>query len=208
MNSLKQSLLLGIGLVIGVSSSTSAQTTLGGSDNKPGLGAPLGEVPPAPARSAATPSTAAEPRKAPAPVSSAPEASTIVDAAEPQTIVDALQTLGYRAQLGTDDNGDPQIQSTIDGSNYTIWFYGCANGAACTGISFSIAFDLPDGTDLETVNLWNRERIMGRAYLDDEQDPYLDHFIVTFGGIEGETFDHIVANWSTSVADFKDRIGF
>lgn len=131
-----------------------------------------------------------------------------MDAAEPQTIVDALQTLGYRAQLGADDNGDPQIQSTIDGSNYTIWFYGCANGAACTGISFSIAFDLPDGTDLETVNLWNRERIMGRAYLDDEQDPYLDHFIVTFGGIEGETFDHIVANWSTSVADFKDRIGF
>ncbi|WP_273504027.1 YbjN domain-containing protein [Fulvimarina manganoxydans] len=208
MNSLKQSLFLGICLSIGVSGSAFAQTTLGGSESKPGLGAPLGETPPAPVRPMAAPSAAPKAPKAPAPMPQAAAASNKVEAAEPQSIVDALQALGYRAQLGTDDNGDPQIQSTIDGSNYTIWFYGCDQGAACTDITFSIAFDMPNGTDLETVNLWNRERIMGRAYLDDENDPYLDHFIVTVGGIERETFDQIVANWSTTVADFKDRIGF
>ena len=44
-------------------------------------------------------------------------AATAVSAAYPESIVDAIQDMGYKAELTTDSYGDPMIRSASDGVN-------------------------------------------------------------------------------------------
>lgn len=133
----------------------------------------------------------------------------MVSASDPAGIAKAMQNLGYRATLEKDSEGDPIIRSAATGTNFSVWFYGCDDdNGDCTGINFSTGFDLEDGATMETINTWNRDRLVGYSYLDDESDPYLQFFVVTNGGISQDALASILARWETSVADFKLHIGF
>jgi len=129
-----------------------------------------------------------------------------VDPASPQTVVDALQTMGYRARLDTDSNGDPRIRTAIDGSDYSIWFYGCSENQDCDSLNLSSGWDLSNGTSFEVVNSWNRTKLIGRAYLDNESDPFLDYFIQAEGGLPYDLFEDVIQGWGTAVSEFKKAI--
>ena len=66
----------------------------------------------------------------------APAHAQMVTAANPQTIVAALQAGGYKATVGKDSTGDPQIRSAASGSNFVVSFYGCENNRACKTVTF------------------------------------------------------------------------
>lgn len=135
-------------------------------------------------------------------------AAQTLTAANPLGIVTQLQSMGYRATLDTDSDGDPRIRSAIAGANYTIFFYGCRNNINCTGIRFNTGFNLTNGTTMQVMNDWNYNRLTGRAYLDPENDPFLDFFVVTMDGISVQVFERVLARWELAVEEFQTHIDF
>ena len=73
----------------------------------------------------------------------APAASAqSVSAHDPQSVVSTLQDMGYRATLDTDSGGDPKVLSALNGINFSIYFYGCQDNAACRDLQFSSGFEV------------------------------------------------------------------
>lgn len=136
----------------------------------------------------------------------APAAARTLDAAAPDGIVAALRDLGYRAELGQDSDGDPKIDTGIEGLNYTILFYGCTGNADCADIQFSAGFDLAKGTTEYRMNEWNLRFIIGKAFIDADGDPYLQMFLPGFRDVSRASFERILFRWGQGLADFKDHI--
>jgi hypothetical protein len=125
-------------------------------------------------------------------------------------VVQVLQEKGYRAELTTDSGGDPLVQSSADGSSFSIYFYGCeGEPARCDSIQFTAAFDVEgDGMSLADANVWNREHRFGRVYLDDESDPFLEMDVDVEFGFTTEALGSNVETWVTVLPRFKEHIGF
>jgi len=131
-----------------------------------------------------------------------------LDATDPAKLVSVIRELGYHATLDRDDVGDPMIRSNANGTNFTIQFYGCDAGAACKWLLFRVGYDLAEGTTLAAMNDWNAKALFGRAYLDDEHDPWLEMMVTLDGGVTRENFADIVDWWDVSVVQFEEHIGF
>lgn len=137
-----------------------------------------------------------------------PATAQVVTASDPRSVAFALQDLGYRAEVTTDNVGDPKIRSAIDGTNYSIYFYGCENNRDCRWIQFSTGFDLSKGTTLASMNEWNRTKLFGEATLDDENDPHISYFVTLDGGMSRPIFDDTVDWWGVAISEFKDHINW
>ncbi|MDD7909256.1 MULTISPECIES: YbjN domain-containing protein [Pseudovibrio] len=129
-----------------------------------------------------------------------------INANDPIGMADAMRDLGYQAKLEKDHQGDPMIRSSVSGVRYSIYFYGCTEGKDCNGIQFSAVWDLENGIDMDSINTWNEERIVGKAYIDDERDPYLEYFVTTKGGLTEENFEDAVDWWRVAVGQFINHI--
>lgn len=135
-------------------------------------------------------------------------AAETVDAADPAKLVSIIRDLGYRAVLETDGVGDPMITSSVGGTDFSIFFFGCTNGEDCKTLLFKAGYDLDPGTTLDVVEAWNEGTLYGRAYLDDEDDPWLEMSVNMFGGVSRENFEDTYDWWEVIVGDFEDRIDF
>ena len=141
--------------------------------------------------------------------SALPALAQNVVAENPAQMADVLRSFGYRAELTTDDGGDPKIASSSGGANFSIFFYGCTNGQNCDAISFSSAFDLDPGSNNDLMNQWNQKKRYSKAYLDDEQDPVIDMDIyLGEGGVSIDNFRSWVDTWERALGDFKVHIDF
>ena len=131
-----------------------------------------------------------------------------VTAANPQSIVTALQNLGYRAALSEDSSGDPKISTGVDGVNVSIYFYGCSNNANCTALQFVAGFNLTNGTTADSMNEWNRKKASGSAWIDSEGDPYLTYYFRTEDGVSQRNFKNTLSAYSTQLTNFKKHINW
>lgn len=102
-----------------------------------------------------------------------------ISAADPQSIVRAMQAAGYRAELTRDPQGDPLIRSSTAAANFSIFFYGCTKGASCSAVQFYAGWQ--DKASLNAINEWNRKHRYGRAYLDDQGEANIE-YDVNMGG--------------------------
>lgn len=123
-----------------------------------------------------------------------------------QEVAQALQTKGYKAEIGRDRLGDPMITSALDGSNFQVLFYDCESGR-CAAIQFATAFDLESGLTLDRINSWNRQKRFGRAYLDDERDPFVEYDVDFEVGATTEAIGNAIEVWEAVLPNFKDYIG-
>ena len=131
----------------------------------------------------------------------------MVTAADPQSIVQALQGAGYKAKLERDDAGDPRIESGASGARWYVNFYGCEKGAQCTTVTFSAGWSDADVT-MARINEWNRDKRFSRAYLDKEDDPILEFDVdLDKGGVSGDLFIDNVEFWEASLGAFRSYIG-
>ncbi|WP_376873786.1 YbjN domain-containing protein [Albirhodobacter sp. R86504] len=137
-----------------------------------------------------------------------PDTEGLIGADNPDRLVDEMQRLGYRAQLTTDEYGDPKILSAAAGSNFAVYFYGCEDGQSCTSIQFSSGFDTDDGRDLSVANEWNENNRYGKAYLDSERDPFLEMDMSMTGGISADLFAENLRIWDIVLAEYKEHIGW
>lgn len=127
-----------------------------------------------------------------------------------EDVAGVLQEAGYRAEITTDNVGDPMILSHAEGTEYSILFYGCSDGppAACRSLMFRVGFDLEEGMQPGGVNAWNRENRFGKAWLDTEDDPFLEMDINVEGGITAEGLRHWLGWWEIVLGGFIRHIGW
>ncbi|MGA0603331.1 YbjN domain-containing protein [Caulobacter sp. KR2-114] len=117
-----------------------------------------------------------------------------------------LQAKGYQATLDKDGTGDPMVRSAVDGTKFQVVFYDCDKTHRCGALEFLVGFDLPDGMALARLNKWNRDQRFGHAYLDDENDPYIQLDLNTDNGFTSESLGGYVETWASLVPHFKRYI--
>lgn len=195
MNALK---IATLGLLLAASAAEAQKSPANGTESggKPAQGAQI-----------ATPDTGAD-ATAPAATPTAPVADGLIVASDPQGVASAMQGLGYKATLGTDSAGDPTITGDIDGVSYNVYFYGCQENANCQWLIFSAGYDLPNGSTPQVISDWNMNNLVGQAYLDSEQDPFINYFVTTTGGLTQENFADVVDWWKVAMGNFEEAIGF
>lgn len=132
----------------------------------------------------------------------------LVSAEDPARLAAVIQDLGFQARVDKDSSGDPLIRSSAGGGDYQIEFYGCTQNRRCKTLRFYSGYDLTDGTTLEVVNQWNLDKRFASAYMDDEDDPFLQMDINMEGGISRESFETSVALWQSLKGQFETHVGF
>lgn len=134
-------------------------------------------------------------------------AGTAVSASYPDSIVDALQDMGYKAELTVDDYGDPLIYSAANGVTLVMEFYGCDDsGNDCRDLHFTAAFDMPNGMSQTAMSDWNENKRIGQAFLDEEEDPIIQHYVVSVDGMSRDSFATLFEYWVDTVSEFTDFI--
>ncbi len=101
---------------------------------------------------------------------------------------------------------DPEKSTAkIKGGNRTFFLdgYNCDKNRRCTEFLFSVGFDLPEGMSLEKVNEWNSRQLAGRAYLDDENDPWLDHVVSILDKNDDSALEEGIALWIGALDKFE-----
>lgn len=138
----------------------------------------------------------------------APLAAQQVDATDPGRLAQIIQNLGYKARVETDSIGDPMLASSAGGTDFSIYFYGCSDNVACKSVLFKVGYDLSAGTTLENVNEWNETSLFGRAYLDDDMDPWLEMAVNLDGGVSQANFEDTYDWWEVIIQQFEEHIDF
>jgi len=136
------------------------------------------------------------------------EAQTIVSAENPEELASLIRDLGFQAKLEEDSVGDPVIRSSSGGVDFRIYFYDCKSNKRCKSLHFSVGYDLADGATLAAVQQWNADKRFASAYLDDENDPFLQMDINTEGGITQENFEKSIDLWQSLKGEFEEFIDF
>jgi hypothetical protein len=119
-----------------------------------------------------------------------------------------LQDKGYKAVIGVDDTGDPQITSAAEGVNFTVFFYGCNHGPRCTSLTFQAGFHINGGLTPEKINGWNRDKRWLKGWLDNTNDPFCDMDIDAEQGFSTELLGAYIDTWDEMIPAFKTYIGF
>ena len=136
-----------------------------------------------------------------------PAVAAMVQAENPQTLVDALQGAGYQAKLGKDAVGDPMITSGSSGTQFRIHFYNCTANRNCKTVNFLTGWDLDTAIPLESINKFNAENRFTRAYLDKEGDPMLAMDVdLDDGGMSPALFIDNIEFWTTQLGIFQKHI--
>ena len=139
----------------------------------------------------------------------APAVAADVQAQDPKAVAAAMQQAGYRAQLGTDDVGDPQIRSSTNGSDFIVYFYNCTENADCRTIQFYAGYSPPNSATLESMNEWNENNRFGRAYLGDDGIARIEMDIdLDDGGISQALFEDNLEYWGIVMSKFEDYVGY
>lgn len=135
--------------------------------------------------------------------------SKIIDATDPEQIAATIRDLGYKARTDMEDDAYPAVFSSVGGTDFAIQFQTCDNGySECRVLLFKVGYDLDDGTSLAAVNAFNEQTLIGRAYLDDENDPWLEWAVNLYGGVTRKNFEDTFDWWEIIVAQFEEHIGF
>lgn len=198
--------------------------------------AEAGTVPPPPPPPEATPPAAATPEPPapktitrgaedppPAPPVAAPPAGAAptpppppggggfawLEATNPGALAEAMQSSGYRAELTTDDDGDPMIIGTASRSTYWIRFLDCDTPAGCLAVGFYVSYELQRLPELEAINQFNNDFRYIRAAMDPWEQPtmFMD-VLMRDGGISRDAFLEYVRLWHAIVPEFENVIGF
>lgn len=140
--------------------------------------------------------------------SPAPAESTLITGSSFDAILGSIERAGLHAEMTTASDGDPLIQSTDDDAPFLVHFYGCTGGQDCQYIQFTSGWDLIDGATLDVIEKWNEDRVWGRAFLDSDDDPWIDMTVNLKGGVTAENFDDTVSWWWSVMRDFEKAIGF
>ena len=131
----------------------------------------------------------------------------MVTAKSPASLVSALQDAGYRAELTKDSVGDPMIKSASSGSKFTITFYGCTDGADCSGIQFYAGWTEATHCSLEAMNTFSQKYRFVTPQVDSDGDCVIQYDLdLDEGGMSKALFLDTLEFWTDTMATFQDYI--
>lgn len=114
-----------------------------------------------------------------------------------------MQETGYKAELKTDEAGDPYISSGSGGYGFAMFFYGCEGGRTCKSVQLYAGFDTARRPDLEQMNEYARTKRWGRVYVDESDDPAIEMDIdLEDGGMSRALFVDNLEYWDTVMQAF------
>lgn len=117
-----------------------------------------------------------------------------------------LEAYGLRVTAEKDGAGDTVLSSRMEGTGFDVYFYGCDDGP-CESIQFTTGFDLAQPLSASKINEWNRTKRYGKAYIDDEGDPFVEMDInLDFDGVGAKNFDDSIDLWRVVLSDFREFI--
>ena len=79
----------------------------------------------------------------------------LLDLRQPGVVADALRQAGYKAEMKTNSKGEPYIDSSANGSSFTIEFYNCKGLVDCTSYQFASWYKADPLFTLALANEWN-----------------------------------------------------
>jgi hypothetical protein len=79
----------------------------------------------------------------------------LLDLRQPGVVADALREAGYKAEMKTNTKGEPYIESSANGSSFTIEFYNCAGLVDCTSYQFASWYKADPLFTPAFANEWN-----------------------------------------------------
>ena len=116
---------------------------------------------------------------------------------------------GAEIELLEDNVGDPQLNVTYYGSEFTVFYYGCANGEDCDSIQFYSGYAMGGSVRLKTINAFNAEKRWVRAYVAEDGAAKLEMDVfLGKDGVSADDFATMVSLWSRLMADFEGVIEF
>lgn len=131
-------------------------------------------------------------------------AQVIVDASDPQKLAELVRGYGS-ATLDVDAVGDPKINGRIEGTAFSIYFFGCEENRNCDTVLFK-AIWTKTGASESDLNAWNREKLFGRAYVDEDGDSVLEMAVNLKFGVTVENFDDTVDWWRVAIQSLEETL--
>lgn len=136
---------------------------------------------------------------------------------DPWKLIHAVRTLGP-ADVGRDDFRDPRITGDLEGPDgaplglvYHVTFYGCEMGRDCTSVLLTLRLADPrwqTRPPARALAAWNRTKLVGRAWLDDDGRAVLDHAVVIGRGLPAATLNATLSAWATAMREFAEHVDF
>ncbi|URW76460.1 YbjN domain-containing protein [Sphingomonas donggukensis] len=115
----------------------------------------------------------------------------LFDATDPATLTEAMKTAGFKAELKTNDKGEPYINSAANGSPFTIEFYGCEKAKACPSFQFYAWYKKDPLYTLALVNEWNAAKRFLKLRIDTDGDLAMSMDVTSVGKLTQANF----ADW-------------
>ena len=120
-------------------------------------------------------------------------AQNLVMADNPDKVLEIARGFGS-AELESASDGSPRIRGRMEGTNYSVLFYGCEDGKDCTTIQFWMYTNAPQNP-LLALNNWNRDRRFGKAYIDADGDVVIEMDVNLLGGVSPKNLDDTFDWW-------------
>ncbi len=139
---------------------------------------------------------------------SAPVPAGAITAADPASIVKALQAGGYRGAMKTNKTGQPYVESAANGSTFAIDLYNCDDNdkkIGCKTMLFSTWWKPEPYLTVALANRYNSKSMFGRAYINDKSELVLELPVTTVGGINQANFEDLV-DWWSNVDNEMDKL--
>ena len=132
-----------------------------------------------------------------------------VMATNPISVVQALQSAGYPAALGRDEQGAPKIDTSAGGTSFIVYFFDCTNGRDCRAVQFHSSYE-SEAPALETINRWNRDYRYTRAFVTADGNPALEFDINldAAGGMSRRLFLDSLDLYVSLLPQFERLIGW
>lgn len=135
-----------------------------------------------------------------------PAAAGTIALSDPDAVIAALRSDGYRAER-LDDYAEPLIASSAFGIEFHIEFQDCGGrGRFCRGLLFISGFDLDGGAPPDLVADWNKQMLVGRAFLDPQCDPLLDHYVSADPEMSRDGWSRLIQDWVKALDEFRDWV--
>jgi len=123
-----------------------------------------------------------------------------VCAADPDGIAALIRSEGYKAKVGTAEDGDPMIESAASGYDFDLYFYDCTDKKACKSLQFWINFK-DDGTNTpELANKWNQSKRFLQMAVNENNTLSVSYDVTTVGGLTPANFADILDWWAVMLS--------
>lgn len=129
-----------------------------------------------------------------------------------------LKDLGFDARIDQDNNGDPRVNTKVDGYEWSIYFYDCASGAleerGCASYQFYSGYVVPASFPVATINKWNTEKRYAKAYTQTDRDHSnharleVDVLVTGTGADPARSFRANLVKMRNAAEGFRKAIGF